>query len=274
MKRLPCMCLMVALQSSRASRLVLEDVQSFFKRQYNLQYNSQAVNSSSLDTVLSKKAKQEKHPCHEVVAGAEDRTSWHFGKADCKCPPDHVVAGKSWECGDALGHRHFSSKMAISSCSCQPTSPCEDMVPGAKLRNSASKHLDRPCKCEKEDEVLEGKARECSAYLGERYFPNTLPPQECSCHPNTMVKYQCDEIAPGATQVEQDGKVQCQCPEGQFVNGEDQQCHDFYGAHLFPNRLKPGLCFCSVNARPRPGSSSQRMQLGLIPLLLVAPWAV
>ncbi|CAE7560208.1 pak1ip1 [Symbiodinium pilosum] len=229
----------------------------------------EAVNTSSMDTTLSRKSKQEKHECHDVVAGAMERGKWHFGGKNCKCPPEHVVAGKSWECGDALGQRHFSSKMAISSCVCMPTSPCEDMAAGAKKRNSASKNPDRPCKCEKMDEVLEGTARQCSAYLGERYFPNTLPPQECSCRPNVLVKYKCDEIALGATEVEKDRRVQCKCPEDQFLNGEDQQCKDFHGAHFFPNRLKPGLCSCSVNGRG-PHSSSKGLGLGLASLLILA----
>ncbi|CAE7892134.1 pak1ip1 [Symbiodinium microadriaticum] len=226
--------------------------------------------------VLSGKKKQEKHDCHAVVAGAEDRTSWHFGSKNCKCPPDHVVAGKSWECGEALGHRHFSSRMAISTCSCEPTSKCEEMVAGAKTRNSASKFADRPCKCENPDEVLDGQAHECSTYLGERYFPNTLPPQECSCQPNVLGSHNCGDIAAGALEVDKDGRAQCECPQEQFINGEDQQCKDFFGARFFPKRLKPGLCSCSANARrpDRPGSGSYRVHLGVAPVLvaLAAPF--
>eukprot|EP00439_Symbiodinium_sp_Y106_P074884 s558_g14.t1 len=269
----PWICLAFGTQSTVASRELLRsslearcpqmpqglvDVQDFFRRQYE----AQAQNSSSVDMVLSGKKKQEKHDCHAVVAGAEDRTSWHFGSKNCKCPPDHVVAGKSWECSEALGHRHFSSRMAISTCSCEPTSKCEEMVAGAKKRNSASKHADRPCKCVKPDEVLDGKAHQCSTYLGERYFPNTLPPQECSCQPNVLVGHNCGDIASGAVEVEKDGRAQCECPAEQFLNGEEQQCKDFFGARLFPKRLKPGLCSCSANARrsmpPKPSRAQTR----------------
>lgn len=265
MKLWPWICFALGTQSTAASRLVL-DVQDFFRRQYE----AQALNSSSLDMVLSGKKKQEKRDCHAVVAGAEDRTSWHFGSKNCKCPPDHVVAGKSWECGEALGHRHFSSRMAISTCSCEPTSKCEEMVAGAKTRNSASKFADRPCKCENPDEVLDGQAHECSTYLGERYFPNTLPPQECSCQPNVLGSHNCGDIAAGALEVDKDGQAQCECPQEQFINGEDQQCKDFFGARFFPKRLKPGLCSCSANARrpDRPGSGSYRVHLGVAPVLV------
>jgi len=212
---------------------------------------------TSLDQSTQKKSKKEKVPCNEAVSGSGPRKRTHLFGGDCKCPPEHVVAGKSWDCGDALGNRKFSSKIGRSSCFCAPVSDCDGMVQGATRRNSYKKNPARPCKCENKDFVLEGKAPECAVFLGERYFPNTLPPQECYCHEANLKQYACSEIATGAVDTDKEnGK--CICSEGTFIGGEDQQCKDFYGAHLFPKRLKPGLCTCTANAlRPGMGASSR-----------------
>jgi len=245
--------LWLLISCTAASRYSLSEIQGLFSRKQQRVVLADANNRSvttSLDQSTQKKKKKEKHSCQDVVAGSSARSGTHFWGGDCKCPIEHVVAGRSWDCADALGKRKFSSKIGPSNCYCAPTSECESMVRGAKQRNSYKKNPDRPCKCEDKSFVLEGKASECAVFLGERYFPNTLPPQECSCGKANLKEYACSEIATGATDSEKDGK--CVCPDGTFIGGEDQQCKDFYGASFFPKRLKPGLCMCSANAK-RPG---------------------
>ncbi|CAJ1364469.1 unnamed protein product, partial [Effrenium voratum] len=97
-----------------AVRTSLEELQAFFRQRAELDANR----SSTLEMSTTRKKKEEPKECHEIVGGAEKRERWHMFGGDCKCPNEHVVAGKSWECGDALGHRHFSNKLAPSSCTC------------------------------------------------------------------------------------------------------------------------------------------------------------
>ncbi|CAK9043274.1 unnamed protein product [Durusdinium trenchii] len=269
------LCLLSFLHGLEASRslagmgISLADVQGLFSRQRLSSDQAVVSNRSvtSLDATTSKK--KEKHPCSQVVSGAEDRERSHWFGGDCKCPAGYVVAGKSWECKDALGKQKFSSKIGPTKCHCAATSECESMVLGAKQRNSYKKNPDRPCKCEDHDFVLEGKAPQCAVFLGERYFPNTLPPQECYCHRANLVEYDCSEIAHGAVETDKQQK-RCICPEGLFLGGEDQQCKDFYGAHIFPKRLKPGLCTCSANARPDHGrGSGKHLAMAVLPLFLL-----
>eukprot|EP00913_Durusdinium_trenchii_P024340 g22851.t1 len=181
------LCLLSFLHGLEASRISLADVQGLFSRQRLSSDQAVVSNRSvtSLDATTSKKKEWEpvdgeKHPCSQVVSGAEDRERSHWFGGDCKCPAGYVVAGKSWECKDALGKQKFSSKIGPTKCHCAATSECESMVLGAKQRNSYKKNPDRPCKCEDHDFVLEGKAPQCAVFLGERYFPNTLPPQRIS----------------------------------------------------------------------------------------------
>ena len=57
-------------------------------------------------------------------------------------------------------------------------------------------------------------------------FPGCL-----SCSSST---WPAAQLMPWALEDKENGK--CICPEGTFIGGEDQQCKDFYGAHLFPKR--------------------------------------